>query len=76
MKRSEPCKRLVSCAFCAHAINTAINSVAYIFHLIELLKEQRRKEYVQKQKAKLVHYQEKIKTEAEKIQVLNFKWPT
>jgi hypothetical protein len=35
----------------------------------EIIKEQRRKEYAQKQKMKLASYQNKIKTEAEKIQV-------
>ena len=36
----------------------------------EQLKEQKRREYVKKQKQKLSTYQSKIKTEAEKIQEL------
>ena len=39
------------------------------WHLIEALKEQKRKEYAQKQKQKLAQYQNKVKSEAEKIQV-------
>ena len=38
-------------------------------HLLEILKEKKRQEYVQKQKAKLASYQSKVKSEAEKIQV-------
>jgi hypothetical protein len=37
--------------------------------ITELLKEKKRQEYVQKQKAKLANYQSKVKSEAEKIQV-------
>lgn len=38
-------------------------------YYIEALKEQKRKEYAQKQKQKLAQYQNKVKSEAEKIQV-------
>jgi hypothetical protein len=38
--------------------------------IAEAQKEQKRKEYVQKQKQKLAQYQSKVKSEAEKIQVL------
>jgi hypothetical protein len=36
----------------------------------EALREQKRREYVQKQKQKLAQYQSKVKSEAEKIQVI------
>lgn len=37
----------------------------------ELLREAKRREYAQKQKAKLSGYQDRVKSEAEKIQVLH-----
>ena len=41
-----------------------------LFWWLELQREAKRKEYVEKQKQKLQKYQEKIKTETDKIQEL------
>jgi hypothetical protein len=38
--------------------------------MIEMQREMKRREYAQKQKQKLMNYQEKIKTETDKIQEL------